>query len=179
VKAFDRVGLSLLAQFGIFFVIVLALRPASAQDSLPSGWRKPALAEADGEWRKKNPTRFLVAKGDFDGDGKGDIAELLVDVPGKHFGLFVKLAGTAEWQRLDSGEGDVKDLAEFGISPVKPGKYKTACGKGYGDYACSHGEPELLELSRPAVDYFYNESSDYIFYWDTKAKKFIRVQMSD
>jgi hypothetical protein len=120
-----------------------------------------------------------VAKGDFDGDGKEDIAELLLDLSGKHFGLFVKLAAAAEWQPLDSGQGDVRDLAEFGISPVKPGKYKTACGKGYGDYACGHGEPEFLELSRPAVDYFYNESSDSIFYWDTKANKFIEIQMSD
>jgi hypothetical protein len=179
VKAFDIVKLSLLAQLGIVSLILLSPRPAFAQYSLPTGWRKPALAETDGEWRKKSPTRFLLAKGDFDGDGQEDTAELLVDLPGKHFGLFVKLAGAAGWQRLDGGEGDIKDLAEFGISPVKPGKYKTACGKGYGDYACSHGEPEVLELSRPAVDYFYNESSDFIFYWDAKAKKFIQIQMSD
>ena len=178
-RASDIAKLSFLAQVGIFFVIALALRPACAQVSLPSGWRRPTLAEANGDWRKKSPTRFLVAKGDFEGVGKEDVAELLVDLTGKHFGLFVKLAAAGEWQQLDDTAGDVKDLAEFGISSAKPGKYKTACGKGYGDYACSHGEPETLELSRPAIDYFYNESSDFIFYWDTKVNKFVKIQMSD
>jgi hypothetical protein len=162
-----------------FLLLTVCLCPCFAQGSLPVGWRKPVPSEVPGAWRKKSPTQFLVAKGDFDGDGKDDIAEILVDLPGKHFGLFVKLAAAGEWQPLDAGQGDVKDLAEFGISPAKPGKYKTACGKGYGDYACSHGEPELLELSRSAVDYFYNESSDFIFYWDISANRFVKIQMSD
>jgi hypothetical protein len=172
-------GVSAAKQGVHMLLLTVCLSPCFAQVSLPGGWRKPNASEVPGAWREKSPTRFLVAKGDFDGDGKADIAEVLVDLPGKHFGLFVKLAAAAEWQPLDGGQGDVKDLAEFGISLVKPGKYKTACGKGYGDYACSHGEPELLELSRPAVDYFYSESSDFIFYWDTKANKFVEIQMSD
>jgi hypothetical protein len=179
VKAFNIVRLLLLAQFGLVSVTIVAFRPALAQDTLPSGWRKATLAEATGDWRKKSSTRFLVVKADFDGDGKQDTAELLVDLPGKRFGLFVKLAAAPDWQPLDSGQGDVKDLANIGIDGVKPGKYKTACGKGYGDYACSHGEPELLELPRPAVDFFYSESSDFIFYWNARANKFVKIQMSD
>jgi hypothetical protein len=175
-----RVWGVLAAKWGVLLLLLtVCLCPCVAQVSLPAGWRKPIPAEVPGAWRQESATRFLVARSDFDGDGKEDIAELLVDLPGKHFGLFVKLAAAAEWRPLDGGQGDVKDLAEFGISSVKPGKYKTACGKGYGDYACSHGEPELLELSKPAVDYFYNESSDFIFYWDTKANKFVKIQMSD
>jgi hypothetical protein len=150
-----------------------------AQESLPPGWRKPTSTEATGAWREKSPTRFLVAEGDFDGDGKKDTAELLVDLPGSHFNLFVKFAAVAEWQPLYGSVGEAKDLAEFGIVPVKPGQYKTACGKGYGDYACAHGEPELLQLSGSAIDFFFNESSDFIFYWDSKTKKFVKIQMSD
>src|SRR5258708_13575113 len=173
-------GLSLTVKRGTYlFVVAACLCPCFAQVSLPVGWRNPASAEATGAWGKKSPTRCLVAESDFDGDAKKDTAELLVDLPGKHFGLFVRLAAAAEWQPLDSGQGDVKDLAELGIDPVKPGKYKTACGKGYGDYASSHEEPELLQRSETAVDFFYNESSDFIFYWDTKAKKFVKIQMSD
>jgi len=179
VKSLGFAKWSFVAKVGVFAAVALTLRPVLAQGTLPSGWRKPTLAEVAGDWRKKSSARFLVVKADFDGDGRQDIAELLVDLPGKHFRLFVKRAAASDWQPLDNGQGDVKDLANIGIDGVKPGKYKTACGKGYGDYACSHGEPELLELSSPAVDFFYSESSDFIFYWNARVGKFVKIQMSD
>jgi hypothetical protein len=151
---------------------------AFPQQTLPSGWRKPTLAEAGGAWRKKSPTKFLVVKGDFDGDGKVDTAELLVDESAGRFALFVRLASTEKWHML--GEPyDVKTLDRFGIDLVKPGKYETACGKGYDDSFCAHGEPDFLELSHAAIDFIYTESADSIFYWEPRTKTFRNVQMSD
>jgi hypothetical protein len=72
--------------------------------------------------------------------------------------LLVKLSSSGHWQRL-SEPLDVADFDRFGIDLVKPGEYKTACGKGYGDYACAHGEPDVLKLHKPAIDLFYTESS--------------------
>ena len=158
--------------------IMLTVSPVFGQGIFPNGWRRITQAEAADDWRQKSRTRYLLVKGDFDGDGKSDTAELLLNPSANQFALFVKLASSAKWQML--GEPfDVKVLDRFGIDLVKPGKYQTACGKGYGDYACAHGEPNFLLLSAPGIDLFYTESLDSIFYWDRKSGKFVEVLMSD
>jgi hypothetical protein len=147
--------------------------------NLPSGWRRPTTTEATGQWRRKSASGFLVAKADFDGDGKKDVAELLIDEKGKQCALFVRLSSEkGEWQMLGKPL-DLADFDRFGIDFVKPGRYKTACGKGYGDYACAHGEPDFLKTLNAAIDFFYTESSDSVFYWDGKARKWVEVLMSD
>ncbi len=115
---------------------------------------------------------------DFDGDGKPDPAELLVNASANQFALFVKLASTGKW-RLTDGPFDIKSLDRFGIDLVKPGKYETACGKGYGDYACAHHEPDFMKVSTAAIDLFYTESSDSILYWDSSTKAFRKILISD
>jgi hypothetical protein len=170
-------SLSFRAQRGIC-VCLIALSGFAAAQELPTGWRRPTPAETAGEWRQKSPTRFLVVKGDFDGDGKPDTAELLVDARAGRFALFAKLDSTAKWQ-LVGNPSDLKSLDRVGIDIVKVGEYKTACGKGYGDYACAHGEPDSLKLSTSAIDFFYTESSDSIVYWDSATKAFREVLISD
>ena len=159
-------------------LITLASSVAFSQQALPTGWRKPTPAEASGAWRRESPTKFLVVKGDFDGDGKADTAEILINESAGRFALFVRLASTGKYQTL--GESyDVKELDRFGIDLVKPGKYETACGKGYDDSFCAHGEPDFLELPHPGIDFIYTESADSIFYWDPSTKTFREIQMSD
>jgi hypothetical protein len=34
-------------------------------------------------------------------------------------------------------------------------------------------------LSLPAIDVFYHESADMMFYWDKQLRKFRSIQMSD
>lgn len=160
-----------------FWVLALFCQLAVAQD-LPSGWREPNAGESSGAWRHKSSSKFLKATGDFDGDGKLDIAELLVEMSGKRWALFVRLMSAGKWQMLDE-PSNIESLDRFGIAVAKPGKYETACGKGYGDYACAHGEPDVLNLTRPGIDFFYTESSDSIFYWDTSAKAFHKILISD
>ena len=160
-------------------VLLIALFPGVlvAQD-LPPAWRKPLRAEASDEWRQKSPNRFLVVRADFDGDGKQEDAELLVNPATNECALFVKLASKKQWEMIDK-PFDIGSLDRFGIDLVKPGEHKTACGKGYGNYACAHGEPDVLKVSNPAIVLFYRESSDSIFYWDSNKKVFREIVMSD
>jgi hypothetical protein len=169
--------LSFRAKRGICICLTVLSGLALAQE-LPSGWRRPISGEASGEWRQKSRARFLVVNGDFDGDGKPDTAELLVNPSSNKFALFVRLSSTQKWQPVGES-ADIKALDRCGIDLVKPGEYKTACGKGYGDYACAHVEPDILKLSTPAIDFFYTESSDSIFYWDAGTKAFRESLISD
>jgi hypothetical protein len=161
-------------------LLLLALTSSAAfsQQALPTGWRKPTLVEASGAWRKKSPTKFLVVRGDFDGDGKADTAEILISESAGQFALFAKLAATEKWQMLGEAS-DIKALDRFGIDLVKPGKYETACGKGYDDSFCAHGEPDFLNLPHAAIDFIYTKSYDIIFYWESNTKTFREIQMSD
>jgi hypothetical protein len=158
-------------------MIALAQIAVRAQGTLPSGWREPTREEASGSWRQKSPTRFLKVEGDFNGDGKSDVAQILVDPSKNKFGLFVKFGGAGQWQLVF--DYDLAFLGRYGIDFVKPGKYETACGKGYGDWACAHKEPDWLQLSNPGIDLFYTESSESIYFWDQPSKKFREVVMSD
>ncbi len=161
----------------IFFLGLLLSSEALAQD-LPPGWRRATPSERASSWGKQSPTRFFRVEGDFDGDGRTDVAELLVNSSEKKFALFVKLASTQKWQMLGEA-GDLGNLDRFAIDLVKRGRYKTACGKGYDDSFCAHGEPDYLVLSHPAIDFIYTESADSIFYWDQKTKAFRKIAMSD
>jgi hypothetical protein len=159
-------------------MMALTSSAAFSRQTLPAGWRKPTLAEARAAWRKKSPTKFLIVEGDFDGDGKADTAELLINESAGRFALFVRLAASEKWRML--GEPyDVKALGRFGIDLVKPGEYETACGKGYDDSFCAYGEPDFLHLSHPAIDFIFTESSDSIFYREPSTKTFREIQMSD
>jgi hypothetical protein len=145
--------------------------------NLPSGWRLPIKQELESSWRQKSPTKFVIVKGDFDGDGKVDLAQILINPSRRSFGLFVLLSSSEKWELL--GDGDLRSFERFGIDQVQPGRYETACGKGYGDYACANSEPDFLVLTNKAIDYIYTESSDTIFYWDKHSHKFNKALMSD
>jgi hypothetical protein len=159
-------------------VMVAMLSALAAAQELPPGWRRANTVEKSSPWRKKSQSRFFRVQGDFDGDGKTDTAELLISSTDKKFAVFVNLASTQKWQML--GEPvDLGSLDRFAIDFVKPGKYETACGKGYDDSFCAHGEPDYLILSHPAIDFIYTESADSIFYWDERTNKFREIAMGD
>jgi hypothetical protein len=172
------ISLASRVRLGVSISLITLFSGLAVAQEFPAGWRRPFPVEIADKWRQKSPTRFSKVKGDFDGDGKPDIAELLVNPSRSQFALFVKLASADTWQLLDK-PCDLKSLGRFGIDVVKAGKYETACGKGYGDWACAHGEPDWLRLSNPGIDFFYTESSDSIYYWDRQSNQFREVVMSD
>jgi hypothetical protein len=127
------------------------------------------------EWRSRSDRGFLVARGDFDGDGKMDEASLVLSKDGRHLALVVALSASRE-RVLSLGEGD-RPLLRMGIVTVPPGRYRTACGKGYRD--CKADEPEELVLRFDAIDYFYEESADGVYYLTDRTAEFRWVALSD
>jgi hypothetical protein len=161
-------------------VLILGVGAISGQDKFPKGWRTPTRVEATGDWRQKSRTRFLKVTADFDGDGKPDVAYLLMNDSPKRFGLFVQLSSQpGDWQLLHQGylRSSVSGFPDLGIDVVRPGKYDTLCGDDPS--ACGPDTPGTLNLRTSAIEFFaYGETSTY-YYWDRKAKKFLGLAMSD
>lgn len=157
------------------------LKASCARDALPlpAGWRHASGTEAGGEWRGRDRCRYRVVKADLDGDGIRDQAELLVSEGGAEFGPFAFLRQRdATYRVLRLGEPMPREYLEvMGIRAVKPGFYRTACGKGY--VACGAGEPKAVRLKAWAIDVFTEESANSFFYWDGHAALFRRVWISD
>jgi hypothetical protein len=163
------------SKIGIWISMIVTLCPAFAQNRLPSNWRKPTSAEAKGAWRNKSASRFLVVKGDFDGDGRDDLAELLISDSGRDFALFVRLSSQHDaWQSIHGGRAPVGD---FGIRLVRPGKRDTLCGDDPS--VCAPDAAKSLDLANSAIEFFtYGEASS-IFYWDNTAKRFRAAPTGD
>ncbi|MDD5711204.1 MAG: hypothetical protein PHY31_00435, partial [Smithellaceae bacterium] len=144
-------------------------------------WRTPAPADLgqNSTWRDKDPDRYLVVKGDFDGDGEEDIARLLIDDEHNKIGVFVALSSRGRNAAPLQVEtiGNEKMIEIFGIELVSPGSYWTACGKGY--WNCAKDEPAKIHLTHPAINLFSYESASTYLIWNTKRKRFVKIVISD
>src|SRR6185437_11407953 len=155
-------------------MIAYSIAQVSTRQTLPAGWRKPTSAEAKGAWRKKSPTWFLVVRGDFDSDGRDDVAELLVSDSGKSFGLFVWLSSQRRWQSIHGADVPLGDL---GISLVLPKKFDTLCADDPS--VCAPGTPATVDLKNKAIEFIAWGEASSIFYWDSSAQAFRNAPMGD
>ncbi len=141
---------------------------------LPKGWKPTKPIKDSGCDRSK--TDLLTAEGDFNGDGKPDRAKLLAKATGKGIGLWVWLS--KEDQPILIKETESEDgKHDIGISLLKPGSYKTACGKGY--WQCKGDEVSKVNLKNDGIDLMFCESANALFYWDEISKKFKEIPTSD
>jgi hypothetical protein len=148
---------------------------AQAQSRQIEGWRNPTAAELgspeEQQWRDADPARYLVLRGDFDGDGKPDEARLMVRKDGKAFALFVKLAAHDTALKLDEFP-DIKMLPAMGIKRVAPDTYPTACARGID---CAEDEPRYIRVTHDAIDYFQHDVVDRYYYWNDVRHAFAQV----
>jgi len=161
-------------------LVLAAPAVAGAGIRPPEGWRFPGNADYKDDWldfRKQLPKPFVVTA-DFNGDGVSDEAWILIRRNAPGWGLFVFLSNRRQQhQIIKLIEVNDDHPQSTGIALVKPGRYKTACGKGY--WECKPGEPEVLVLKRPSFKFFKFESASSIFYWDETAATFNRIWISD
>jgi len=165
----------------IVICLAMPLSCFSEESSLPEGWRLPLPSETTTEqgWRSESPDRYLTTSADFNGDGIIDKAMLLVRKEGAGLGLFAFVSQkdrSAKSYLLDEIQNP-EYIRVMGVSIAQPGKYKTACGKGY--FECQDGEENEIVLRYPAIDYFKEESANSFYCWDENKKNFKRIWMSD
>jgi hypothetical protein len=147
----------------------------------PSGWKPTEKADftkdAISYWKNVVPNRV---DGDFNGDGFSDTAWFLINDTKEKYRLSVYLGdknGGSKTIILIEDSYKRTDSYNLGIGLMELGNYKTACGKGYWD--CAPGEPAVLTLKNPGIDFFEFECCDSVFYWDAQKKEFKQVSISD
>jgi len=168
----------------IFLIFLLFLPfPVIGQGfdvKLPDGYRLPRKSDYP-EYEQlyfKNNFPYQI-EADFDKNGRVDTALLLIKTDNSGWSLFVLMKSENDQinqLKLDDTKQNVPYLY-MGISVLGPGEFKTACGKGYWD--CKRGEPAILKLKAPAINYFAFESANSAFYWVENLRKFSRIWLSD
>jgi hypothetical protein len=159
--------------------LLAPIASAQAPSALPEGWERPTDADLAGpnlQFRKDKPGRYLVAEGDFDGDGVADRAELLVNRVSKTFAVYAFVSKSAA--PIELADGRIADVGRMAVSVAKPGRTRTACGKGYDskDPGCKKGVP-FVDIPFQSIEYFGFESGGSQFYWT--GEKFDRIWTSD
>ncbi|MDY6943575.1 MAG: FG-GAP repeat protein [Pseudomonadota bacterium] len=143
-------------------------------------WQALPMSQ-DGEqyWRRDFENGALKATGDFDGDGKRDVAEIRFSQEsnaGKVALFFVSdTMGQPKRRMIDEFVG--MDASQVGIRRVAPGRYETVCGKAYAQ--CSPEMSTVVELHNDGLEFFVFESSHILYYWQPKFERFGRAWLSD
>jgi hypothetical protein len=149
---------------------------AFAQE-LPHDWRRPSKTEVADKWRMKSPTRFVIVKGDFDGDGKADVAELLVGRSARQCALFVWLSSERNNSPELIWQTDKGGLINIGIRLIHPGKYETLCSSDPTE--CEAQTPTNINLKNYGIEFFSHGATRSFAYWDGATKKFRWVPIGD
>ena len=68
-------------------------------------------------------------RGDFDRDGKADIAEVLANRAGSFILVVSRGAEPKKMELVDT----IEDVTDFYLALQKPGRAVTACAKGFGE----------------------------------------------
>ena len=115
--------------------------------------------------------KLPVLTGDFDHDGRPDRAELR-----KRGGGYELIVTRASAPRHPHVVFSMKRLGDFYLDKARPGRWKTACGKGYGpdEGHCTH---RFVTLRGDTLDFGFKESSEAVALWT--GKRFETVWLSD
>ena len=159
--------------------LIILIFKCQTHNQFPPGWKIASIINYNSEdLSYSNNIAPSYLSEDFNGDGKIDNAFILINKRKNTFGLFVKLGHMDSMIKLEEYKIDGSNYKiNMGISVVKPGKYLTACGKGYWD--CKPDELPEIEIIYSSIDFFYYESANSYFYWDNKKNKFNRIWISD
>lgn len=164
----------------VFPIPIAAETPNETSSSvrLPAGWRLPSASEVDQSWRSSDTTKYLTVAGNFDGTGKANVAFLLVKSDRTGFAPFIALnQGSKEPKLFQVEETNAMEyLAAEGLKLAKPGTYVTACGKGYD---CGPNEEKSIKLSFDGLEFFKEEGSSRLIYFDPNTRRFKESWLSD
>jgi len=110
-------------------------------------------------------------RGDFDGDGRQDIA-LFEETPDGVLSVIVRRAGAPN-EPLSIWGGDIASAPYFAISAAPPGTYRTMCHLYDG---CGANVPEQVTLAHDGIIVHALEGpAEFYYYWDGAAFRDILI----
>ena len=113
-------------------------------------------------------------RGDFDHDGRPDVAEI-VPSQGGAFHLVIRL-GARHHRVFVVDTLKQQELADFFLAKAKPGRWRTWCGKG-GDASDGPCRRTSVRLRGDTLDFGTKESSEAVAVWT--GTRFETVWLSD
>ena len=175
-------------------VLLLFLQPLAAwSQQLPDGWRLPTEEELSGEERDnkhnayQSKSRFSKAVGDFNGDGKEDVAYILISEKFNGDGLFIYLSGPEgfhwlnlemdNWDESYPGKNYKYSRPDMGIGTLPEKIFRSYVAKAL--VTPTDIVPKEEDYSNPALDYFRFESAGSLFFWRKSESRFVRFWYSD
>jgi hypothetical protein len=145
----------------------LALTDTTWTPIVPPGWEKVVpfdlLGTGDFGFRASQVDGYMEARGDFDGDGRPDLAEVYLNRhTGKH-AVFITLNARAVARVYKVIEAPANLLVRIGISRTVPGEYRNG--------------PATIKTKYDGLAYFSFDAASQLVYWDGRG--FVDEAVSD
>lgn len=146
--------------------------------ALTDGWRVADKEDAVDDWARFNSPNKIID--DFNGDGKADIAQILINENSKTgFKLVVEVSGIDKINQFKLVENPEIAAQSTAIELLNPSNevWESACSKGYWD--CEKDEIRQFKITKPSIQFCYIESACTVFLWSDRNKEFIEIPISD
>ncbi len=118
----------------VSFALILIAAASSRAMQLGEAWTQPTsemLGDRNADLRARSSERYLVARGDFDGDGQPDRAAVMVRAGSGEAAVLLYLANRLASPLVLQTLG-ARNLAQIGIETVKAGIYQPSCARQGG-----------------------------------------------
>jgi len=157
----------------IVTIVSLSVLAHASGPVLPEKYRLPTAEELAADWRSGNADRYATVVADFNGDKLVDGCFLAIDKKQNKVVLLVVLVGQGDdsdrWFTLETMNLDA--LRYMGVERVGPSAVMV--------YPPEGGDTKIpKKLNNYAIKLFASEGSSSIFYWDEKAKRFLRLWLT-
>lgn len=164
----------------IVFFLLMAQPSAARGLPLPDGWAPftPAAVNTgpNAKYRSHIPDAGMSAAGDFDGDGKQDIALLAFNADRCQYGVLVSMSAHLSSMELIAS-GPARQALGIALRTLAPGHYQAACAKGYGHKKNECPPDTVIETTHDAIELMAFESASSIYYMSNG--RFRKISISD
>ena len=144
-------------------ISVCLIGATSQAQPIREAWAAPTtadLGDIDQGFRAESPERYLIAHGDFNGDGEQDRAAIVVRRASGEAAVLLYLAGRDQ-APLVLNAFPSANISQLGIRTLKPGTHQPACARRGG----ADCDPATrITIPNDGISLFISEGSA-TYYW--------------